>query len=257
MEMILISFIAFVIAILTFFSGFGLGTLLTPVFMLYFPVELAIALTGVVHLFNNIFKLFLVGKNVDLEVFIRFGIPAVFSAFLGAWLLVQLTDLQPLFSYMAFGKKIEIFPVKFTISILLFLFACLDLFPFLTQLKIEKKLLPLGGVLSGFFGGLSGNQGALRTAFLMKAGLTKESMIATAVVVSALVDISRLSFYATGFWEAGLTEKLDLVFVVTAAGILGSFLGNNLIKKITYSFLQKIVAVFLLLISIGMAVGIL
>lgn len=44
--------------------------------------------------------------------------------------------------------------------------------------------LPLGGLLSGFFGGLSGNQGALRSAFLLKAGLSKEAFIATGTVSS-------------------------------------------------------------------------
>jgi uncharacterized protein len=68
MEIILISLVAFIVAILTFFSGFGLGTILTPVFMIFFPVELAIGLTGIVHFFNNIFKLILVGRNADKTV---------------------------------------------------------------------------------------------------------------------------------------------------------------------------------------------
>ena len=84
MEIFIISLVAFTVSILTFFSGFGLGTLLAPVMMLFFPVELSIALTGVVHFFNNIFKLFLVGKNADKKVLIRFGIPALIFAFLGS-----------------------------------------------------------------------------------------------------------------------------------------------------------------------------
>lgn len=60
MDILIICIAAFFTAILTFFSGFGLGTILTPVFMIFFPVDLAIALTGVVHFFNNIFKLVLV-----------------------------------------------------------------------------------------------------------------------------------------------------------------------------------------------------
>jgi uncharacterized membrane protein YfcA len=71
MEILLISIVAFFVAILTFFSGFGLGTLLTPVMMLFFPVEVAIALTGMVHFSNNIFKLVLVGKKVNKEVLLR------------------------------------------------------------------------------------------------------------------------------------------------------------------------------------------
>src|SRR5690606_15016818 len=87
MEILIISLAAFFIALLTFFSGFGLGTILTPVFMIFFPVELAIALTGIVHFFNNIFKLLLVGKNADRQVLIWFGIPAILAAIIGSWLL--------------------------------------------------------------------------------------------------------------------------------------------------------------------------
>ena len=55
MEIILISLAAFLTAILTFFSGFGLGTILMPVFAIFFPIDIAIALTGVVHFANNLF----------------------------------------------------------------------------------------------------------------------------------------------------------------------------------------------------------
>ena len=77
MDIILLSLVAFIVAILTFFSGFGLGTILTPVFMIFFPVDVAIALTGIVHFFNNIFKLILVGKKANKQIVLRFGIPAV------------------------------------------------------------------------------------------------------------------------------------------------------------------------------------
>ena len=112
MEILIIVIAAFVTAILTFFSGFGLGTILTPVFMLFFPVDLAIALTGVVHFFNNIFKIILVGRSADRAVLIRFGIPAVIAAFIGAWVLLHIPDSQPLFDYTLFGKTFEVYPVK-------------------------------------------------------------------------------------------------------------------------------------------------
>ncbi len=99
MEIIIISLAAFVTAILTFFSGFGLGTILTPVFAIFFPIDLAIALTGVVYFFNNVFKLLLVGRKADKRVLICFGIPAVIAALAGAWLLLNITDLEPLFRY--------------------------------------------------------------------------------------------------------------------------------------------------------------
>jgi uncharacterized membrane protein YfcA len=255
MEILILSLAAFLIAILTFFSGFGLGTILTPLFMIFFPVDLAIALTGVVHFFNNIFKLIIVGRKADKQVLLRFGIPAVIAAFAGAWVLLQISDLQPLFSYSIGNKKFEVFPVKFIIAILLIFFAVIDLIPYFNKLQFGKNKLPIGGALSGFFGGLSGNQGALRSAFLIRAGLTKEAFIATAVVVSTFVDFTRLSVYATSITKAGLHENLSLVISATLAGIAGSTIGNKLLKKVTLKFMQILVAVMLIIISLALGVG--
>lgn len=255
MEIIIISAAAFFIAILTFFSGFGLGTMLTPVFMIFFPVNLAIGLTGVVHFFNNIFKLVLVGKKADRKVLLRFGIPAVLAAFAGAWLLVNIPDVNPLFSYEVRGKTFEVYPVKFFISILLIIFAGMELIPYFSKLQFGKDKLSLGGALSGFFGGLSGNQGALRSAFLIKAGLSKESFIATAVVVSTFVDLTRLTVYATRFTKAGLDENLTLVIAATLSGIAGAFIGNKLLKKVTLKFIQTLVAIMLIIISLALGSG--
>jgi len=255
MEIIIIPFAAFIIAILTFFSGFGLGTILTPVFMVFFPVDLAIALTGVVHFLNNIFKLVLVGKKADKKIILHFGIPAVLAAILGSWLLLNITDLKPIFTYEISGNSFEVFPVKFIISILLICFAILDLVPYFNKLQFSKNKLPLGGALSGFFGGLSGNQGALRSAFLIKAGLSKESFIATAVVVSSFVDFTRLAVYTTRFTKEGLQENLLIVIIATLAAIAGAFLGNKLLKKVTLKFIQILVAIMLILISLSLGAG--
>lgn len=255
MEIIIISITAFLVAILTFFSGFGLGTILTPVFMIFFPVDLAIGLTGIVHFFNNLFKLLLVGRQADKQVLIRFGIPAVIAALLGSWILLNITDLRPLFAYQMFGRTFEVFPVKFIISILLIIFATIDLIPYFNKLQFSKDKLPIGGALSGFFGGLSGNQGALRTAFLIKAGLSKEAFVATAVIVSTFVDFTRLSVYATRFTKAGLTDNLTLVVCATLSAIVGAYIGNKLLKKVTLKFLQLTVAIMLIFISLALGAG--
>ena len=255
MEIVLISVIAFFVAILTFFSGFGLGTILTPVFMLFFPVELAIALTGLVHLFNNVFKILLVGKKADKSVLLKFGIPAVIFAFIGAWILLHIPDAKPLFAYELLGKTFEVYPVKFIISILLIIFATMDLIPYFQRLQFAKDRLSIGGALSGFFGGLSGNQGALRSAFLIKAGLSKETFIGTAVVVSTFVDFTRLSVYATRFTKSGLTDNLTLVICATLSAIAGAYIGNKLLKKVTLKFLQVTVAIMLIIISLALGSG--
>ena len=90
MEVAIISLVAFLAAILTFFSGFGLGTILTPIMMIYFPVEIAVAFTGIVHFSNNIFKLFIVGNKANKEVLVKFGLPAIFAAFIGSYFLFNM-----------------------------------------------------------------------------------------------------------------------------------------------------------------------
>jgi len=255
MEIVIISIIAFLVAILTFFSGFGLGTILTPVFMIFFPVDLAIGLTGIVHFFNNLFKILLVGGHADKQVLIRFGIPAVIAALFGSWLLLNIPDVRPLFTYQMFGRTFEVFLVKVIISVLLIIFAAIDLIPFFSKLQFGRDKLLIGGALSGFFGGLSGNQGALRSAFLVKAGLSKEAFIATAVVVSTFVDLTRLSVYATRFSKAGLTDNLTLVIAATLSAIIGAYIGNKLLKKVTLRFLQVTIAIMLIIISLALGAG--
>ncbi len=68
MEYLLVCIVAFLGSGLTFFSGFGLGTLLTPVFAIFFPVDMAIALTAIVHFLNNVFKLTLLRKNINKKI---------------------------------------------------------------------------------------------------------------------------------------------------------------------------------------------
>ncbi|MFA6057511.1 MAG: sulfite exporter TauE/SafE family protein [Taibaiella sp.] len=254
-EILVPSAVAFFVSILTFFSGFGLGTILTPVFIIFFPVDLAIALTGIVHFFNNIFKLILVGRKADKQVVLQFGIPAIIAAFTGAYLLLQVTDAAPLFSYTAWHKTFEVYPVKLTIAILLILFGAMELIPYFNRLQFGKDKLYLGGLLSGFFGGLSGNQGALRSAFLVKAGLSKEVFVATTAVVSTLVDFTRLSVYATRFSSTGLKENSFLILCATLSAITGAYLGNKLLKKVTLKFVQTLVAVMLILFSLALGTG--
>jgi hypothetical protein len=131
---------------LTLFSGFGLGTILMPVFAIFFPVEVAIALTAIVHFLNNLFKLLLVGKHTDKGVVLRFGIPAVIFAFLGAKTLLILSGLKALAAYQLFGKSFEATPVKVVIAVLLVVFSIVELAPTLAKVSFDRKYLPLGGI---------------------------------------------------------------------------------------------------------------
>lgn len=256
MDYVVVCIAAFTASMLTFFSGFGLGTIMLPVFSIFFPIDLAIALSGVVHFFNNIFKLFLVGKHADRQTLLWFGGPAIVAAFAGAWVMIHLADFQSLSSYEIQGKPFSVTPVKLVVAVLLLLFALADLVPKLKQISFGRRMLPLGGVLSGFFGGLSGHQGALRSAFLVKSGLSKEAFIGSSVVISCFIDFTRLSVYASRFYGAGLDGNIALVVSATLSAISGAYIGSKLLKKVTFSFVQMFVAVFLVLMALGLGAGV-
>ena len=150
MEYLVICIVAFIGSGLTLFSGFGLGTLLVPVFALFFPIELSIALTAIVHFLNNLFKLGLVGKHADKKLILRFGIPSLIASFAGAYLLSKISHAGALYDYPLAGKVFIIQPIKLTIGLLLIFFALFDSVPKLAALQFDKKYLVAGGFLSGF-----------------------------------------------------------------------------------------------------------
>lgn len=260
MDYLVICSVAFFVSGLTLYSGFGLGTLLMPVFAFFFPIPMAIAATAIVHLANNLFKVVLVGKKADWNVVFRFAIPGAIAAFFGASLLNSVQDLSPFFEY-SLGQKIHsITPIKLTIGFVIVFFALFETVPRFANITFAKKYLPLGGFISGFFGGLSGHQGALRSAFLIKAGLDKDAFIGTGTISAVIVDCARLFVYGFAFYSnkfAEISELKGLVGAATLTAFAGAFWGAKLIKKMTLTTLQRIVAVMLVGVGIGMIFGLL
>ena len=119
MEYLIVGLVAFLASLLTFFSGFGLGTLLTPVFVVFFPIEIAVAGTGLVHFSNNIFKIILVGKSVSKNVVLRFGLPGMVGAAIGAMLLIKLTLFDVLYQTNVSNIELKITPVNLIIGLVL------------------------------------------------------------------------------------------------------------------------------------------
>ena len=251
-----VSLVALVASTLTFFSGFGLGTLLLPAFALFYPVEQAVALTAAVHFLNSLFKLALVGRRADRKIVLAFGVPAIAAAFLGAWLLLRLAGLPPFAEYTLFGRPIEIYPAKFVVGILLLGFTVIEFSPALAARAFPAKWMPLGGLLSGFFGGLAGMQGALRSAFLIRAGLSKEVFIGTGVVIACLVDLSRLGVYIPTLMAQHAALDYAALFAAVLAAFTGAVIGNRFLTKITLESLHRLVAVALALVAVALMAGV-
>ena len=127
-------------------------------------------------------------------------------------------------------------------------FAAVELSPGLEKLSLDARWIPAGGLVSGFFGGLSGHQGALRSAFLVRAGLSKEAFIGTAILSAIVVDLSRmtvygLTFFARDFEILRAQGGIGLVVAGSLAAFLGAFLGSRLLQKVTMRSIQRLVGV--------------
>ncbi|MEW6219887.1 MAG: TSUP family transporter [Thermodesulfobacteriota bacterium] len=253
---------ALLVSGLTLFSGFGLGTLLMPVLALFFPVEMAVAATAVVHGANNVFKAALVGKLADKALVLKFGLPAAIAAFGGAGALVHVAHFGEIASYSLGTRTAVVTPVKLIMALLMLVFALFELLPSLRQLRLSSRHLFLGGLLSGFFGGFSGHQGALRSAFLAKVGISSPAFVGTSAVIGLMVDAARIAIYGTSFYHAGLAapfspEQWRLVTAASVAAFVGVLLGKRFLHKVTMAAIQRLTGILLLGIAVALGAGLL
>lgn len=257
MEYPVVVAVAALASTLTFFAGFGLGTLLLPAFALFFPLPVAIALTAFVHFLNGLFKLALAGRRASGRVVLRFGVPAMIAAFAGAELLLWLSELSPVTTYSIASKTFTVAPIKLVIAVLMIGFAVAELSGRVQRASLPPTYLPIGGLVSGFFGGLSGHQGAFRSVFLLRAGLDKEAFIGTGVAIAALIDVTRISVYLSGDTWSQLRANAGIVAAATAAAFAGAYVGNRLLKKVTMHAIQVAVAILLMVVAVGLGSGVL
>ncbi len=229
-------------ALLTFFTGFGLNTILVPVFMFFWDAPLAVLMAGIVHLCNNILKVALTARSINWNLFRNFGLPAILFAFLGAVLLNKVNELTALKLTPIFGA-------------ILMCFACLEFFKW--KLPIEGPwAMRFGGVLSGFFGGFSGHQGALRALFLSKLKIEPLVFVATTAIISLLVDLTRVSIYFTGSWFTNYYPTEVMFFCVPSA-LAGTLVGRKYIQKVNHDKMSTIVGVALFAMGLAMLLGLL
>ena len=235
---------------LTLISGFGLGTIMLPVFAIFFPVEIAVGMTAIVHVLNNFFKMGLIFKSVNWKTLLYFGVPGIFGAFLGALLLLQIDTNAIWFE----NDYLSIKPLNTVVGFLMIFFAIAELAN-LKEFSFKRQYLIPGGFLSGFFGGLSGHQGALRSMFLIKANLSKQAYIATGVGIALLVDITRIPIYWTKYDQGFVFENIRIIGLATLFAFLGAYVGKRLINKVTMKTVHLIVGVLLVVMGLGMIIG--
>ncbi|MGH9372419.1 MAG: sulfite exporter TauE/SafE family protein [Vicinamibacterales bacterium] len=191
--------------------GFGIGSLLTPLLITRVDPHLAVSLIAIPHAIATAARYVQHRTFVDSSMFLRFGVPSAAGGLLGAvfqgaiparWLIVVLGALL-----IATGA------------------ASLRLTS-LARTPPQSLALVLGA-LSGFFGGLAGNQGGFRTAGLSAFSLPPRAFLATSTAVGLVVDLARTPVYLARSGSA-LTEFVPMVVIASAGCLAGTILGERI-----------------------------
>lgn len=251
-EVWLISLVAFLAAILTFFSGFGLGTLLLPAFAMFFSLDIAIIGAALVHVSNSLFKWGLMRRHVPWQQLKWFLPAAVLASFVGAQAVRFLPEL-PL--YHIYSRSVSAFDAVVALVLLAMVWQAWRQSETTNYLSWNIPVW-VGGVLSGFLGGLTGMQGAVRSAFLHSLSLPKEAFVAAGTLVALSIDLTRIPIYVVrqDLSHTLITLKVPL-FAGIAAAILGSYVGRKLLKKTNKHVFTYFVSGLLVLFAITLLLG--
>ena len=212
---ILIVVVAFIAAALTVPAGFGLSTMLTPVVLFVMDPHEAIAVVAIVHGAHNAAKYYSLKIHVDYEAIKHYGIWLVIGAIIGA-LLQNMVPQEPLL--ILIGCFLIILPI-------------LTLSEDWTGYKIPETNDRIGGFGSGFMGGLSGHQGALRAMFLSRRLTNKMSFAATASILALCVDLTRIPIYLY-FRSEEIVAYSQLTLALVISALLGVKVGKIWLEKL-------------------------
>lgn len=201
-------------AALTVPAGFGLATMTTPIFLLWFEPHHAVAGVAIVHGAHNGMKSRMLWDRIDRASIRRFGWALLVGALAGA--LLQ--------------SSIPSTPLLFLLGIALIVLPLLKVSESWSAIRLPEAEDRLGGLSSGFLGGLTGHQGALRAMFLRQRVPDKSAYAATAAVLALVVDATRIPVY---LWHDAtvLTANTALLVGFVIAALLGAQLGRRWLEK--------------------------
>ena len=213
--LIVVSMIVTILAAaLTVPAGFGLATMLTPVILLWLPPHEAVAAVAIIHGAHNAWKLKLLRANVDFSAVKRYGWALVIGAIIGAVL----------------HSHIPSDPLLLVVGIALIILPILSVTERWTNIRLPDTEDRIGGFGSGFFGGLTGHQGALRAMFLQKRLPDKVAYAATASILALAVDLTRIPIYIM-FEGSAILDEYILIPCLVISAILGVNLGKRWLTK--------------------------
>jgi len=215
-------------------SGFGIGSVLTPVLSTEFDVRLAIALVSLPHLAGTFVRFLLVRTHIDRDVLLGFGAASAIGGLAGASLqaVVQSAALATIFG-------------------LLLVFAGLgSLIGFAQRMRFSGRRSALvGGALSGLLGGLVGNQGGIRAAALLGFDVERQAFIATATAVALIVDGARIPVYLVT-QGADIAAQWPLILLLALGAVAGTLLGERTLRRMSEAVFRRVVGALLLVLGV-------
>ncbi len=216
-------------------SGFGIGSLLTPVLMLSMPVAHAIAVLAIPHAWATTLRWMRLRSEVDLPTFKQFGIASAIGGSTGA----------------ALQGRLDSSLLTLVLASLLVLAGSTEFFRRPIPLPQTPFWRLLGGVLSGLFGGLVGNQGGIRAAALLGFQLRPRQLVATATAAALLVDAARLPVYLLSGGPV-IADAAPLWISASAGVTIGTLLGVPVLGRISESAYRRMIGALLLGLGVSL-----
>ena len=216
-------------------AGFGIGSLVTPALALVVGTKVAVALTAIPHAVATAVRLWGLRASVDRGVLLRFGLASAAGGLVGG--ILHATLASPLLTVV--------------LGALLVLSGLSELTGWARSLQLRGPWAVAAGVLSGLFGGLVGNQGGIRSAALLRLGLPREALVATATAIALLVDAARLPVYAISSGNA-IREQGGLVALLTVAVVVGTLVGVPILRRMPERRFRGALASLLVILGTGL-----
>jgi hypothetical protein len=218
-------------------TGFGIGSLLTPLLAIRLGTQLAVAAVAVPHAAGTALRCVRLRHAIDWPVLWRFGIPSAVGGLAGALWQGELSNLV----------------LTRVLGALLVLAGISGLAELAVRVQLRGPAAILGGLLSGFFGGLVGNQGGIRSAALLGVSLPPERFVATATASALLVDAVRLPIYLYHSGD-GLLQHSGLVALAIGGVLAGTLYGERVLRQLPESQFRRIVSVLLVVLGVSLLI---